>query len=298
MRLSYFLSLVLFAGVVLNGYASQKAKQPPEAQPVRVMSFNIRYATAADGVNCWNNRKKRVVNFIRFYDPDFLGTQEVLHKQLGYLKKNLPSYDHIGVGRKDGKKAGEYSALFYNTKRFKLIEGTQQTIWLSKTPYKPSKSWDAALPRILTFGQFKDLQNGKSYWVFNTHFDHRGEIARQKSAHIIIKKIKEVSDGQPVILTGDFNVTEKAKPYKILTSNNSPLKDAFYASVLPPVGPHFTFEGFEVNSEDADKPRIDYVFINDFWRVQEYATLPTYRNGYHLSDHLPILTVLTLATEK
>lgn len=298
MRFSRIIGFAVFVGFVLSGCASQKAKQPSKVQPIRVMSFNIRYATPADGINRWNNRKKRVINFIRFYDPDFLGTQEVLHRQLVYLQKNLPNYKHIGVGRKDGEKAGEYSALFYNAKRFQLVEGTQQTIWLSKMPYKPSKSWDAALPRILTFGQFKDRRNGKTYWVFNTHFDHRGEIARQKSARIILKKIKEVSNGQPVILMGDFNVTEKDKPYQIITSSNSPLKDAFYASKLPPVGPYFTFEGFAVNSDDADKPRIDYIFVNERWEVQEYAALPTYRNGYHLSDHLPILAVLTLASEK
>lgn len=294
-NLGFFATLCL---VLASCTSSAQKKDSLPRRPITVMSFNIRYATPNDGVNRWNNRKERVAAFITFYHPDFLGTQEVLYRQLEDMEQTLPDYKHIGVGRKDGEKGGEFSVLFYNTNRFDLIENTAKTIWLSKTPEKPSKSWDAALPRIVTFGKFKDLQSGKTVWVFNTHFDHRGETARQKSAQIIIETIKKVSNNEPVILMGDFNITEKMPPYQILTSPDSPLKDTFYATDLPPIGPLLTFEGFEVNGNTTRETyRIDYIFVNDGLTVQKYATLPTYRKGYHLSDHLPIMAVVAFANK-
>jgi len=295
MRSLFNLLIITTFCLTLIGCTSSASKEPSaEPQPIDVMSFNIRYANPDDGSNRCNNRKERVADFSKFYHPDFLGTQEVLYNQLTDLEKALPNYKHIGVGRKDGKKGGEFSSLFYNANHFKLVENTAQTMWLSKTPDEPSKSWDAALPRIVTFGQFLDIETGDTLWVFNTHFDHRGEMARQKSAALIVETIKKKSNDAPVILMGDFNITEEMSPYQILTGSNSPLKDAFYTTAIPPIGPQFTYDGFEVSSDHEDKNRIDFIFVNDGLTVENFATLPTYRKGYHLSDHLPIMATVTI----
>lgn len=253
---------------------------------IRVMSYNIKFDDKADTVNGGDKRKDQVVNLVRFYEPDFLGTQEGLLHQLEYMENGLQNLKWIGAGRTDGKNEGEFSALFYNTNRFELVTNTDSTIWLSTTPDRPSKSWDAALPRILTWGKFRNKNSEEEFFVFNTHFDHIGDTARAESARLIVETIQEVSNGFPVILTGDFNAMEESKPYAVLTGSD--LKDAYKASTLPHVGPLFSFEGFDVLGP-ADKRRIDYIFVNDKVKVLKHAIISDFRDGRYPSDHLPVV---------
>lgn len=260
---------------------------------VRVMSYNIKFDDKSDTLNSWNHRKERVINLISFYEPGFVGTQEALLHQLEDLEKGLKSYRWIGVGRADGGSEGEFSAILYNTLRFQPVENSDSTIWLSETPSKPSKSWDAALPRILTWSKFKDLSSGSEFFVFNTHFDHIGDTARAESAALIVDTINNVSDGLPVILTGDFNATEESRPYENLTDPSSGLKDAFYETELPHVGPLFTYDGFNVLG-DNERRRIDYIFVNEKVDVKRHAFISDFRYGRYPSDHLPVIADLTL----
>ena len=148
---------------------------------IRVMSFNLRLDTPSDSSNAWPHRKEMVAQIIRFHRTDFVGIQEGLPHQLEQMDKMLPYFDRIGVGRNAGEDPGEYSAIYYKKSRFELLEN--ETFWLSKTPDEiGSVGWDAALPRIVTWGKFKDSRTGKLFFVFNTHFDHRGEEARAESA--------------------------------------------------------------------------------------------------------------------
>lgn len=263
-------------------------QQEPDATPVRVMSYNIKYDNKSDTVNNWEQRKEQLVNMVKFYEPDFIGTQEGLLNQLEYLDQELSTMRRIGVGRADGKKAGEFSAIYYDSTRFQLEMNSDSTIWLSKTPGKVSKNWDAALPRILTWGKFNNRKIDQDFFVFNTHFDHVGDTARAKSAKLIIETIEKLAKGYPVILTGDFNFTEKEPPYAIITDSSSRLKDAYYASALPHVGPLFSYEGFDV-LDAISKRRIDYIFVNDFFDVQKHAIISNFREGKYTSDHLPVL---------
>lgn len=259
---------------------------------LRTMTFNIRYDNPDDTPN-WEHRKDRIVSLINFYEPTFLGTQEALFHQLDYLDNQLSHYDYIGKGRKDGKKGGEFSALLYDTTKAKLVGQSDSTIWLSKTPTQPSKDWDAAFPRILTWGQFELKESGETVFVFNTHFDHVGDTARAKSAKLILKTIREVAGQSPVILTGDFNVEQSSKPYKILTS--SFLSDAFYASEEKNAGPEFTYSGFKAaEGTNDDGRRIDYIFVNDDITVKQQVIISSFRDGYYPSDHLPVIADLTL----
>lgn len=149
-------------------------------QEIKVMTYNIKYDNVNDTVNNWNDRKEKLVELIKHYGPSFIGMQEALHRQVAYIDSSLTDFSYIGVGREDGKVQGEYSEIHYDSTRYKVLE--HKTFWLSETPDKVSVGWDAALERICTYGLFEDLNSGKKLWVFNTHFDHRGKTAREKSA--------------------------------------------------------------------------------------------------------------------
>lgn len=273
--------------VMIFGYSLQESSGK-KAADLRIMSYNLRYDNPDDGENVWDNRKAQVANVIQFYNPVFLGTQEGLLHQVKYLEDELSHYEWIGVGRDDGTMSGEFSALFYDTSRVELIDDTEQTIWLSETPSKPSKSWDAALPRILTYGKFRDLQTKQELFIFNTHFDHIGETARAESAELIVQKMNDITSGVPVILTGDFNVTPDDDPYRILTEKESGLKDAYGISNLPHIGPHFTFEGFKVGNK-SDRRRIDFIFVNNRVSVKKHAIISSFTGDFYPSDHLPVI---------
>lgn len=281
--------LTLFIAILLTIFLIGCTSTGKKASTkIRVMSYNIKFDDPGDEINGWDRRKKRVLNLLAFYEPDFIGTQEGLLHQLEYLESGLESTARIGVGRTDGELEGEFSAILYNTDKYELVANSDSTIWLSETPSEPSKSWDAALPRILTWGKFRSKNGGKEFFVFNTHFDHIGDTARAESANLIVETINQVAGELSVILTGDFNAVEESAPYKNLTGSNSNLKDAFYATKLPHVGPLFTYEGFSVLNTD-NKRRIDYIFVNEKVQVHRHAFISDFRDGRYPSDHLPVL---------
>lgn len=252
--------------------------------PIKVMTFNIRYDSQTDYEkgNGWKQRRENVVQLIRHYDPDLLGLQEAEKHQLDYLLEQLKVYDYIGISRDNEVDKGEYSAILYRKDRFEL--GDNNTFWLSETPETPSKAWDANLPRIVTWGKFEDVKNNKSFYFFNTHFDHIGVKARENSAKLVVKKINEIAGSTPIILSGDFNATPEAPPYAILTEQ---LQDGKAISTQPVYGPVGTFSGFELTSPEKF-PRIDYMFVRDF-EVNNYETIADFFKDKFPSDHLPIL---------
>lgn len=284
--MKFGLAFILILSILI-GFAQEGDREDLLEESVSLMTYNLRYDNPDDGVNAWDNRKEHVASLIRFYKPDFLGQQEGLIHQVEYLDNELVDYNWIGVGRDDGDRAGELSSLHYNASKFELIEGTGQTIWLSETPDEPSQSWDAALPRIITFGKFRHRSGSREFYVFNTHFDHRGQIAREESARLIKQVIEDLAGNVSYFVLGDFNVREDNPVYEILTTGTPTLKDAYYHSENPHVGPLFTFEGFEVKS-GAEKRRIDYIFVSDHVRVINHAIIGHFRNGYYPSDHLPV----------
>jgi endonuclease/exonuclease/phosphatase family metal-dependent hydrolase len=162
------------------------------AQLMKIMSYNIRLDTPQDSINQWPKRAYKVYALIKKYDPDLIGLQEVLHHQLMDLLQNLPAYSYIGVGRDDGKTKGEYSAILYKKDRFEVIN--QNTFWLSETPeLAGSKSWDAAITRVASWGKFKDLKSNKQFLMINTHFDHIGKEARKNSAILLKQRASEIA---------------------------------------------------------------------------------------------------------
>lgn len=226
------------------------------AQNIHVASFNIRLKTNSDVGNLWDDRKEAVCNLILFHEFDIFGIQEGFIEQVRDMQTLLPGFDYVGVGRDDGAQKGEHSAIFYNTDRFEVLKSG--TFWLSDTnTEKPNKGWDAALPRICTWGVFKDKQNDSEFIFMNTHFDHVGVVARNESAKQILAKAKEFAADLPLILTGDFNVDENNDAYKLL-ANSQVVTDTYEKAPIKYL-PNSTFNGWGKSLKPSG--RIDHIFV-------------------------------------
>lgn len=258
------------------------------AQQLNVISFNIRYNNPKDGINAWPSRIELVNGLLNFHEPDIFGLQEALHDQILDIENGLPGFKWIGVGRDDGDKAGEFSPIFYNSEKFILVDNGN--FWLAEDCTKPGLGWDAACTRICTWGKFQSKVSGKRFYVFNTHFDHRGNEARNNSAILIRDKVEEMTNknGLPVLLTGDFNLTPDTEPIALI---NKYLSDSREISEQSPYGPVGTYNGFKVGTEKEN--RIDYIFTKGV-KVLKYAVLSDSFENRSPSDHLPVFVEVQL----
>jgi len=278
--------------VLINfGCSSVKTKNVP----LRIMTFNIRLNIASDGINAWPKRKEMVVSMIRFHKVDIFGIQEALFNQVQDLSEELSDYKWIGIGRDDGKKGGEFMAIFY--KKDRLENELNSTFWLSETPNIPSRGWDAACNRIVSWGKFRDKLSGKVFFHFNTHFDHRGKLARKNSAILLLEKVNEIGTNFPIVVTGDFNVIPDSEPYQIIINGlenipDSHLIDGITISNYPHYGPVGTFTGFIL--ENLSEQPIDYIFIKNDIKVILHGTLTDSYYGRLPSDHMPVLSEILI----
>jgi endonuclease/exonuclease/phosphatase family metal-dependent hydrolase len=255
--------------------------------PVKAMSFNIRYGTASDGPNRWPQRRELVGDVIRAADADFVGLQEALRFQIDAVREALPQYSAHGVGRDDGRAAGEYSAILYRSSRWQLERG--ETLWLSDRPHDPgSTSWGNTIPRIVTWGRFVEKKTGRTVVVFNTHFDHRSQISREKSADFIRRLIEQQPAGEPLIVMGDFNAGERNAAIERLkqprAARSPRLVDTFRVA-HPDAKLAGTFNGFQGLTGGE---KIDYVFTVPSAKVRAARIIRTQRGGQYPSDHFPV----------
>lgn len=271
-----FLSMII---VVIGCHDTQLRDET-----IRVMTFNIRYANPNDGEHVWENRKDWVAEIIRSSGVPIVGIQEALRHQIDTLVTRLPNYNWIGAAREDGKNRGEFSPLFYRSDILDVEKSG--TFWLSPVPQDTgSVGWDAALPRVATWARFKMRRSDFQFFVINSHFDHRGQIARLESARILHRWVKERSNTMPVVLMGDFNTIDSDPAYLALTGEPAFLTDtAFFAESGSNLD---TFRGFEVGSPGS--VRIDYVFVTADLQPVSHLVLDSDRNGSYPSDHLPIV---------
>ncbi|HEX3726380.1 MAG TPA: endonuclease/exonuclease/phosphatase family protein [Pirellulales bacterium] len=267
------------------------AARAADDEALRVMTFNIRYAAAPDGENAWNKRKELLESVVEKTNPDLLGAQEVLAGQADFLKEKLGDYTLVGVGRDDGKRAGEFTALWFRTSRFGLVDSG--TFWLSETPEKVgSKGWDAALPRTVTWARLKDHAAGdREFYFLNTHWDHKGNQARIESGKIIRRWLAQHADNAPAIVTGDFNVNDDHEGYQALlaTGDGGPkLVDAYRQVHAKQRADEATFHGFTGNRRG--KP-IDFILATPEFSASEATIIRSNDNGRYPSDHYPVLAV-------
>lgn len=283
-----------------------------ETAHFRIITFNVRYATTTpvSGEQLWKVRCPRLCTQLRFatagHSAAFICLQEALANQVADVQAEMgSSWAHIGVGRDDGIAAGEFSPVFYNVDLWKCERS--RTYWLSPTPEKPSRGWDAVLPRIVTMGQFRHRHTGLSVVVLSTHFDHRGLRAREESARLILKLTDAwVGDATaqgnakpPVFLGGDFNSTPADKAYQTMTAHGTGMTDI---SVLVPrdqrYGNELTYSSF---GEPGEVPkRIDFLFVKDTSGIK-FLTFGVLANrfddGIYLSDHRATIADMEIPTK-
>lgn len=260
--------------------------QLPAAE-FRLMSYNIRFDNPGDSLNAWPNRKDKVAAMIRFYEADIVCVQEALHHQLLDLEERLPGFAWSGVGRDDGKQQGEYSAILFDRNKFILLD--EGSFWLAENPEVPSLGWDAACIRVCSWVKLKPTDSEAEFFVFNTHFDHVGTIARENAAALILEQTKKIAGRFPIVLAGDFNAEPDDVVIQTITSK---LNDGYQISVENPYGPFGTWNAFDYSSP-LDR-RIDYVFVNDQVAVNKYGVLSDTKDQRFPSDHLPVLVWLEL----
>lgn len=262
------------------------------AEPLRVMSFNIRFDNPADGENAWPHRRDWVAELVRENRVDVVGMQEVLKSQIDDLRQRLTNYRWYGVGRDDGHEAGEYAPIFYRADRFELVD--KGVFWLCEKPTEPGRvDWGAACTRIATWVALREKSAGEKRYFFNTHFDHRSAEARLKSAALIRQRVAEIQD-DPVVLTGDFNCLVNSEPIKTLAAKEEgaewpTLTDAYELGKPLHQGPTSTWNGFR---QIVPNRRIDFVFVSPGWKVTAHRILDAQREGRFASDHLPVLAEL------
>jgi endonuclease/exonuclease/phosphatase family metal-dependent hydrolase len=276
-----WISLILLATVSCTAQSEEKIT-------LNIAAFNLRMDTPRDSANAWVHRKEMVRGLIRFHDFHIVGTQEAFRHQLDDVLE-LENFASVGVGRDDGKEAGEHSAILYRKDMFEVVKNGD--FWLSETPDVPSMGWDArCCYRICSWAKFREKSSGREFFVFNVHYDHEGVQARINSSLLLLEKIREIAGDAHVFAVGDFNATPEQEPIQIMV-NCGKFRDAFYATLQPPYGPIGTFNAFRL-----DHPmhrRIDYIFVTEGITVNRYGVLTDMRYGRFPSDHFPVVIQAT-----
>ena len=271
--------------LVLAGLLGLASMQARAADPLSVMSFNIRLPAESDGVDYWETRKPLAVRMLREQQPDVIGLQELVKAQADYLVRELPQYAWFGRGREaDG--GGEHMGVFYRKDRLKVIESGD--FWLSDTPdVAGSITWGHPHPRMVTWALFEQRSDRRRFYLFNTHLPYRDEdeAARLKGAQAIARRLATLPDDVPVVLTGDFNTTPDSDAHAVLAGT---LQDAW--TTAPRVeGIDATFHGF---TGKADR-RIDWIFVRGA-QLESITSVTTRWNNRYPSDHFPLVATLRL----
>lgn len=258
-----------------------------QEEPLRVMSFNIRYGSADDGDNSWPHRAEAVKQTIADYAPHVLGLQEALRFQIDELREKFPSYDEVGVGRDDGKQKGEYAAILVDRRRLEIVD--QGTFWFSETPeVVASTSWGNEIPRIATWSRLTDRAADREFYVYNVHWDHVSQNSRERSARLLLNRIAGV-DATAIIVTGDFNANEQNAAFRALvTSDVAALQDT-YRQLHRDADSVGTFHGFRGGRRGG---KIDAVLATDAWKTVDARIVDDAPAGRYPSDHYPVTATL------
>ncbi len=276
---------VVLATVLLPAWA-----QTDSPSALNVATYNLRLNLASDGPNAWPQRRAAVQALIRYHSFDLFGTQEGLPEQIRDLEQ-LSEFGRVGVGRDDGRAAGEHSALFYRRDRLQLL--AHGDFWLSPTPEVPSMGWDArCCKRLATWARLRDTRSGRTLSVVSAHFDHEGVVAQRESAQLLLRWVAAQRVSHPddaVIALGDFNLTPDSAP---IVAMRAAMNDSRLVSLTPPYGPAASFNDFKFGT--APSTLIDYIFVGPRIRVLRHAVLTDSDGTRYPSDHFPVLSRIEL----
>lgn len=262
------------------------------ARELRVMTFNLRVRTILDGPNIWDRRRDAVVQRVRSFNPDLLGTQEGLDSMQAFLRQQLTDYTFNGVGRSDGKLRGEMCGVFFRTARFELLDAGH--FWLSKTPEQPgSRGWGAIFPRMVTWVKLRPRDGGQPFCWFNTHFDAFNGRARTESAGLLCEQMGRIAGGMPLVVTGDFNTSPNSAPYRTLLAEQrlpaASLHDVFRAAHPAATRQEGTMHLFTGRPGGR---RMDWILASAHFQTVDAEIDRTRGPGGYPSDHFPVVTTL------
>ena len=251
-------------------------------------------------------RRSLVVETIRKMDPDVFGVQEALARQMDYLVESLPAYAFVGVGRDDGKRKGEYSAIFYRKSRLRRDAEEGGTFWYSDTPERAgTKGWGNQVVRICTWSRFTDRKTGQGVYFFNTHWDHESQPSREKAGRLLARRVEaRKHQADPVVVAGDFNATETNPGVAYLLGDSvvlaggtepekwsRPQRSAFL-ELHPDRADRRTFNGW--TGERGGKAMIDHVLVSPEWKIRKSWIEYHHQGTMWPSDHFPVAAVLEL----
>jgi endonuclease/exonuclease/phosphatase family metal-dependent hydrolase len=279
----------LTAASTLRPVASGASAGDVRAGELLIATYNLR--VAVDGPpNDWAHRRLRLQALLDRYRPDLIGTQEGLYSQIKDLAADQPAYDWIGLGREGGSR-GEFMAIFYRRDRFEPLE--YDHFWLSDTPdVIASSTWGNEVRRMVTWAKFRDRTTGREFYFWNTHLDHAVQVAREKSAELIRQRIGLLAPGTSLFLVGDFNsVARENRAYEILTQGAG-LTDTWYAARERRNEDANSFTGFGPLLHEGK--RIDWILARGTMDVRATEAVTFQQGGNWPSDHLPIMTWVTL----
>ena len=251
---------------------------------LHVGTFNVRWANPGDGEHQWELRRTRLFTLLNEWNPDVLGLQEPRAAQLDDLRQALPEYDSVAVGRDDGERAGEFCPIFYHRERFECIGSS--TFWFSETPDVPgSQSWNSSHPRICTWTELKERGNGETFRVYNLHWDHESQAARENSALLLRGILRTVAG--PFIVLGDFNAhADNPAVVHLLQPGPRVLQSALSPTQQREPG---TFHGF---TGTPTEPPIDHLLLSPEWKVLKADVLYGDGRSPFPSDHFPVAATL------
>lgn len=286
----------VFLAVVTTmiSFATTGGTAAAPAAAFRVMSFNVRNSNSQDGENAWPKRIELFFDTITRFDADLIGFQEVLALQHDEIERRLAAFGFSGVARDDGRRKGEWALVAYRKQRFEVVRSGD--FWLSETPtVVGSKSWDAALTRICSWVRLRDKATGRELVFANTHFDHKGVVARQEASRVLSKQLSEIAQGVPAILVGDLNINEDNPAYAVLVRPDAAGAIRWldsYRTVHPTRMPEeASFHAFKGSTSGS---RIDFIFHTAHFRAAASDIDRTSRDGRYPSDHYPVSAVLGL----
>lgn len=261
---------------------------PVRAEPIRVVSFNIRYGTASDGPYHWDNRKEKVFSLLADCRADLTGLQEALDFQVEQIGRVLADYEVVFACRDDGKRAGESCPIFYRKDRFERLDSG--TFWFSDTPDVPgSRHWGNQVPRICTWVSLSDRVNRQQIRVFNVHLDHQSQSSREKSLQCLAERIKHLPAGSGVIVMGDFNMDLSNPAFAPLLDQKGLHLAEAWRTVYPDRKPIGTWHDF---GRRFDSPKIDHIFVSAGASVLEAGIDQRQLDGLYPSDHFPVWAVI------
>ena len=292
----FALVLLCACAIPERSVAAPEMDKPRTAHELRVMTFNLRVRTVLDGHNIWDKRRDLVVERVRAFDADLLGTQEGLDSMETYLRQHLSDYTFRGVGRNDGKQRGEMCGVFFKTARFEMLDGG--FFWLSNTPEKPgSRAWGEVYPRMVTWVKLRPRGGGRTFCWFNTHFDAFVPLARARSATLMRSRMEQIVGDLPYLVTGDFNTTPDSRPYRtLLEPEHAPvasLHDVFRVAHPVVTRDEGTFHGFSGHPHGR---RIDWILASTQFRTVDAQIDRTRGPGGYPSDHFPMTARLQAPT--